>query len=121
MPALAGLEPLLRGWGLRPTRLPVVVATATEPDTVGALEVRWAGDDDATVWPTMTARVLVVPDTIGLSTDEANEHASEAGLDWTVRCNEDREQPEGIIDQEPPATAHFCVAAVERTTFLPFS
>ncbi|GAA0945007.1 hypothetical protein GCM10009559_42850 [Pseudonocardia zijingensis] len=22
--------------------------------------------------------------------------------------------------QEPPATEHFCVAAVERTTFLPF-
>ncbi|HEX7173512.1 MAG TPA: protein kinase [Candidatus Limnocylindria bacterium] len=45
----------------------------------------------------------IVPDTVGLPTDEAIELASEAGLDWTVRCNENREQPEGIIDQEPPA------------------
>jgi eukaryotic-like serine/threonine-protein kinase len=45
----------------------------------------------------------VVPDTVGLSTDEAIELATEAGLDWTVRCNEDPDQPEGIIDQEPPA------------------
>ena len=50
-----------------------------------------------------TVRAGVVPDTIGLPTDEAIELASEAGLDWTVRCNEDRERPEGIIDQEPPA------------------
>jgi beta-lactam-binding protein with PASTA domain len=44
-----------------------------------------------------------VPDTIGLPTDEAIALADEAGLDWTVRCSEDQEQPEGIIDQEPPA------------------
>ena len=28
---------------------------------------------------------------------------NEAGLDWTVLCNHDQSQPEGIIDQEPPA------------------
>ena len=50
-----------------------------------------------------TARAGVVPDTIGRPTDEAIELATDAGLDWTVRCNEDREQPGGIIDQEPPA------------------
>jgi serine/threonine-protein kinase len=45
----------------------------------------------------------VVPDTIGLPTDEAIDLATAAGLDWTVRCQEDPDQPEGIIDQEPPA------------------
>lgn len=53
--------------------------------------------------PAATPRPGVVPDTIGLPTDEAIELATQAGLRWTVRCNEDREQPEGIIDQEPPA------------------
>ena len=50
-----------------------------------------------------TVRTGVVPDTIGLPTDEAIELATQAGLNWTVRCNEDRDRPEGIIDQEPPA------------------
>lgn len=50
-----------------------------------------------------TVRTGVVPDTIGLPTDEAIELATRAGLEWTVRCAEDRERPEGIIDQEPPA------------------
>ncbi len=45
----------------------------------------------------------VVPATVGRSTDEAIALAEAAGLNWTVRCNEDTSQPEGIIDQEPPA------------------
>jgi len=45
----------------------------------------------------------VVPDTVGLPTDEAIDLAEAAGLDWTVRCDQDPQQPEGIIDQEPPA------------------
>lgn len=48
---------------------------------------------------------VAVPDTVGLPTDEAIEAASEAGLDWTVRCNQDPHQPEGIVDQEPAAGA----------------
>ncbi|HEX2767401.1 MAG TPA: protein kinase [Candidatus Limnocylindria bacterium] len=44
----------------------------------------------------------VIPDTIGLSFDEAVRVATEAGLNWTVRCNHDESKPEGIIDQEPP-------------------
>jgi beta-lactam-binding protein with PASTA domain len=44
-----------------------------------------------------------VPETVGLPTDEAIDLAEGAGLNWTVRCNEDPDQPEGIIDQEPPA------------------
>lgn len=45
----------------------------------------------------------VIPATIGLPTDEAIALASEAGLNWTVRCNHDESKPEGIIHQEPPA------------------
>lgn len=45
----------------------------------------------------------IIPATVGLPTDEAIAIASEAGLNWTVRCNHDESQPEGIIDQEPAA------------------
>jgi hypothetical protein len=45
----------------------------------------------------------VIPATIGMSTDEAIALASQAGLNWTVRCNHDESQPSGIIDQEPAA------------------
>ena len=44
-----------------------------------------------------------VPQVVGLSTAEAISAAQAAGLDWTVHCDEDPAQPEGIIDQEPPA------------------
>jgi hypothetical protein len=50
-----------------------------------------------------TVRPDVVPDTVGLPTAEAIDLATAAGLDWTVRCQQDPQQPEGIIDQEPPA------------------
>ncbi len=46
---------------------------------------------------------VTVPDTVGMSTDEAIEAAADAGLDWTVRCNQDPQRPEGIVDQEPAA------------------
>ena len=46
---------------------------------------------------------VLVPQTVGLSTADAIDAASEAGLDWTVRCNQDPQQSEGIVDQEPPA------------------
>jgi len=45
----------------------------------------------------------VIPATVGLPTEEAIALASEAGLNWTVRCNHDESRPEGIIDQEPAA------------------
>lgn len=45
----------------------------------------------------------VIPATVGLPTDEAIALAGAAGLNWTVRCNHDESQPEGIIDQEPAA------------------
>ena len=43
----------------------------------------------------------VIPETIGLPTDEAIELAQAAGLNWTVRCAQDDDEPEGIIHQEP--------------------
>jgi beta-lactam-binding protein with PASTA domain len=48
-------------------------------------------------------QTVVVPSLIGTSTAEAIDAARDAGLDWTLHCNEDPEQPAGIIDQEPPA------------------
>ena len=53
--------------------------------------------------PAASAAPDIIPDTIGLPTDEAIAVARAAGLDWTVRCNQDPERPEGIVDQEPPA------------------
>jgi serine/threonine-protein kinase len=46
---------------------------------------------------------VLVPQTVGMPTRDAIDAANAASLDWTVRCNEDPGQPEGIIDQEPPA------------------
>jgi eukaryotic-like serine/threonine-protein kinase len=46
---------------------------------------------------------VAVPDLVGLGTAEALEAARASGLDWTLFCNEDQSQPEGIIDQEPRA------------------
>jgi beta-lactam-binding protein with PASTA domain len=44
-----------------------------------------------------------VPETVGMPTDEAIAAATEAGLNWTVRCNHDPNQPAGIVHQEPEA------------------
>jgi hypothetical protein len=46
---------------------------------------------------------VIVPETVGMPTDEAIEAATEAGLNWTVRCNHDPNQPAGIVHQEPEA------------------
>jgi len=48
-------------------------------------------------------QTVVIPSLIGASTAEAIDAARDAGLDWTLHCNEDPELPPGIIDQEPPA------------------
>ena len=53
--------------------------------------------------PTPNNGIVVVPNTVGMATADAKRVASEAGLNWTVFCNHDESQPEGIIDQEPPA------------------
>ena len=49
------------------------------------------------------SNVVVVPRLVGASTAEALAAARASGLDWTLYCNEDGDQPAGIIDQEPPA------------------
>ena len=46
---------------------------------------------------------VTVPDLVGMPTADAIAAATEAGLNWTLFCNENPEQPEGIVDQEPPA------------------
>jgi serine/threonine-protein kinase len=62
-------------------------------------------DDLPSTEPSAASTVApdVIPATVGLSTDEAIALASDAGLNWTVRCNHDESRPEGIIEQEPAA------------------
>jgi eukaryotic-like serine/threonine-protein kinase len=64
-----------------------------------------AGDGEPSAAPSTAASPApnTIPSTVGLPTDEAIALAEAAGLNWTVRCNHDEGQPEGIIDQEPPA------------------
>ena len=82
-----------------------------------------AGGGPSQASPSATARAstepgtVLVPQTVGLSTRDAIAAASEAGLDWTVRCAEDQAQPEGIIDQEPPAET----AVAPGSTFTMYS
>ena len=59
--ALSRLGPLVRSWGLAPRALPTVTAHVTGPDQVGAVELRWSGEEDDTAWPSLVARLLVVP------------------------------------------------------------
>jgi serine/threonine protein kinase len=53
--------------------------------------------------PSSEGTTVLVPNTVGMTRDEAIAAATDAGLDWTLRCAENASQPEGIIDQEPPA------------------
>ena len=48
------------------------------------------------------SNTVLVPDLVGQPTADALEAARAAGLDWTLYCDEDQDQPAGIIDQEPP-------------------
>lgn len=59
--AISDIRPLTRSWGLRPTVLPTVTASPTDDDQLGSVEVRWEGIDAETAWPSLTARLLVVP------------------------------------------------------------
>ncbi|HUF05975.1 MAG TPA: serine/threonine protein kinase [Candidatus Binatia bacterium] len=64
-----------------------------------------AGPGSPTTAPTSPSdsNVVVVPQVVGQPTADAIARAREVGLNWTVRCAQDPSQPEGIIDQEPPA------------------
>ena len=57
----------------------------------------------ASAVPTAVSNIVVVPETIGMTKDEAIEAANAVGLDWEIRCNHDEDRPSGSIDQEPAA------------------
>jgi hypothetical protein len=57
----------------------------------------------AVATPEPGSPVVIVPDVVGMSTDDAIGAARASRLEWTLYCNEDPSRPEGIVDQEPPA------------------
>jgi hypothetical protein len=63
------------------------------------------GENSPTAAPSAEpgSNTVMIPDLVGESTAGALDTARASGLDWTLYCNEDQGQPEGIIDQEPPA------------------
>ncbi len=59
--ALGRSAPLFRRWGLATSSLPTVAATASRDGELGSVTIRWSGDECATGWPGMSARLLVTP------------------------------------------------------------
>jgi hypothetical protein len=55
--------------------------------------------------PTATAvpvsNRVTVPNTVGLSKGDAIDAANRARLNWTIECNQDSNEPDGVIKQEP--------------------
>jgi eukaryotic-like serine/threonine-protein kinase len=100
-------------WGTLGSLLVLAAAAAVVLFIVVPLLNLGAGDgDDGTGQPTPTATdqaspgapgLVAVPETVGMPTADAIRAATDAGLNWTVRCNHDESRPEGIVDQEPPA------------------
>lgn len=60
-----------------------------------------AATSSASAEPTLPPGQVRVPDTIGMSADEAITAARESGLDWTLYCEQDDSLPEAVYDQEP--------------------
>jgi serine/threonine-protein kinase len=83
--------------------LGAVVAFVVLPalDLPGLAESSPSGDPVATPRPTVAPDVI--PAMVGLPAAEAIAIANEAGLNWVLECAQNDEQPDGIIDQEPPA------------------
>jgi eukaryotic-like serine/threonine-protein kinase len=108
-PAVAAPRPRGTAWGLIGTL--VVLAVAALVVVLGVLPLVELGRDGGAGGTSPTAapsaepgsNSVVVPDLVGSPTADALEAARASGLDWTLYCNEDRGQPEGIVDQEPPA------------------
>jgi eukaryotic-like serine/threonine-protein kinase len=98
-------------WGLIGTLL--VLAAAALVVVLVVLQLLEIGRDGGgagatpTVQPTAEpgTNTVAVPDLVGMATADALEEARASGLDWTLFCNEDASQPEGIVDQEPPSGA----------------
>ncbi len=53
--------------------------------------------------PIPAANRVTVPNTIGLSKDDAIQAASRARLNWTIQCNQDPKKPAGMVGQHPAA------------------
>jgi len=83
--------------------LVVVLVVVPILDLGGSSGGSGGASPSATAQASVAPGTVTVPETIGLATADAIERATEANLDWTVRCNDDPSQPEGIIHQEPEA------------------
>jgi hypothetical protein len=59
--ALERTTQLLRRWGVVASSLPSVTAELTTDGGPGVVAIRWRGDEAATGWPAMTARLLLTP------------------------------------------------------------
>ena len=73
---------------------------------VPLLELPRQGAGDASTAPSAAPPSVardVIPDTVGMPSDEAIALATQAGLNWVLECAQDASRPEGIVDQEPPA------------------
>jgi serine/threonine-protein kinase len=98
-----------RLWGLLATLFVLGAVAVVVLLVVVPLLQLGQGDDGLPPGSTPTAtqpsdpNLVTVPAVVGMSTSDAVAAANQAGLDWTINCNEDPTQPEGIIDQEPPA------------------
>lgn len=63
--AITSVAPLVRAWGLTPSTLPTVTAQVAGLDDLGAVDLRWSGDERRTGWPNLRARLTVTPTTDG--------------------------------------------------------
>jgi eukaryotic-like serine/threonine-protein kinase len=86
--------------------VPVVVAAVLIGGFGPRGEPADASTDSATPRPTRSvaaAGKVTVPDTIGLSEQQAEEAARSAGLAWRLEWQVDPSKPAGVYDQDPPA------------------
>lgn len=60
--ALTAMGRQAQPWGFRLSEVPVTTARATESRELGSIAVRWTGREDATGWPALTGRLVVVAD-----------------------------------------------------------
>lgn len=79
----------------------VVLAVMLIRDAQGGAAPSAGASESAAATP--NSGLVIVPDTVNMPTQDAIRAAQAAGLNWTVYCNHDESQPEGIIDQEPRA------------------
>ncbi len=66
---------------------PTVTAGPAGPDDLGAIEVRWDGDEDTTGWPAMTAWLVVNPTAAGTTRLTLVSHRAPAIELTTIRID----------------------------------